>query len=333
MRNLPDDTNRPGVSEADEAAEALRLLLTALPAGSPGSWKLSRERQRKLIANVAVALQKVHMLLTVLDPASQLADALQVLSSVIGADHSAWKLSAVRRNDLLKSIDNAIGELQALSVALDPIKRPPFVFDPSDPQQMGRMIADTLLSRPREPLHSVEKFYGSGVYAIYYTGAFRAYQPVSGKDWPVYVGKADPKIHHAVTEIEQGLTLYGRLHGDHVRSIAKVEDYGRSNKLAEYLELDDFECRYLVVKSAWQTTAEAILIQQFRPVWNDEMRVCYGFGKHGDDPGTRSNERSLWDTLHPGREWAWRPGNTPNRLSLEQIKERIAEHYRKHPPR
>lgn len=329
MSRRPDDRNLPGTLPTDETAAAFRRLLTALPAGT---WKLTGTRRKQLSGSIEAAIRSAHALLAALDPASQLVSALHVLSDVVAADAAAWKLSAARRSDLLELIAAAVAELQALAVALDPVKRPPAVFDPSDPQQMGRMIAQALLSRPREPLRSIEKFYGSGVYAIYYNGAFGAYQPVAGKDWPVYVGKADPEVHHAVTEVEQGLTLYRRLHGDHVRSIGKVEAYGRANKRAEYLELDDCECRYLVVKSAWQTTAEAILIQQFRPVWNDEMGICYGFGKHGDSAKTRSNERSPWDTLHPGREWALADDNKPNRLSAEQIKGRIAEHYRKHPP-
>jgi hypothetical protein len=63
------------------------------------------------------------------------------------------------------------------------------------------------------------------------------------------------------------------------------------------------------------------------------MKVCYGFGKHGDSAGTRKNERSPWDTLHPGRPWAKGDTNTPNKRTVAQIRADIAEHYKKYPPK
>jgi hypothetical protein len=195
------------------------------------------------------------------------------------------------------------------------------VLDPSDPEVIGKLIAETLLEQQRYPLANIPKFHGSGVYAIYYTGDFDAYLPVSKSETPMYVGKADPASHGAVTPVEQGTRLWGRLN-DHRRNI------GHANNL----QLADFECRYLVVKSAWQITAEKYLINGFMPIWNDESRICFGFGKHGDDPGTRSNTRSPWDTLHPGRTWAWKDGNTPNPLTPEQIKANIGEHFNLYMP-
>lgn len=57
---------------------------------------------------------------------------------------------------------------------------------------IGKLIADTLVVQPRHKLSEVGKFYGSGVYAIYYTGSFPAYDLITGTDKPIYVGKADP---------------------------------------------------------------------------------------------------------------------------------------------
>jgi len=205
---------------------------------------------------------------------------------------------------------------------LDPVKQPPYVLDPSDPHTVGTVIANTLLAQSRVPLANVERFYGSGVYAIYYLGGFPAYAPASGTETPLYVGKADPADHGAETPEAQGERLSGRL-----------RDHRRSIRNAENLSIDDFECRYLVVKSAWQGTAETYLIEQFKPVWNNEIGICFGFGKHGDSSSTRRNTRSPWDTLHPGRSWALTENTVPNELSPEQITERILEHYRQHPPK
>ena len=167
----------------------------------------------------------------------------------------------------------------------------------------------------------VPRFYGSGVYALYYTGDFDAYQPVSHSETPLYIGKADPAAPNASTPLQQGEKLSGRLN-DHKRSIIAAEN----------LRVEDFECRYLVVRSAWQNTAETYLISGFLPIWNDEVGICFGIGKHGDKASTRSNTRSPWDTLHPGRRWAWADGNTPSPLSPEEIKTLIAAHYQNHPP-
>ena len=60
----------------------------------------------------------------------------------------------------------------------------------------------------------------------------------------------------------------------------------------------------LVVQSGWETAAEDYLIRLFRPIWNKETKILYGLGKHGDSAETRTNKRSLWDTLHPARVWA-----------------------------
>lgn len=54
------------------------------------------------------------------------------------------------------------------------------------------------------------------------------------------------------------------------------------------------------------------------------MKVCYGFGKHGDSAGTRKNERSPWDTIHPGRPWATSEQNKPNKRSAEDTLKDIA---------
>jgi hypothetical protein len=74
------------------------------------------------------------------------------------------------------------------------------------------------------------------------------------------------------------------------------------------------------------------LINGFHPIWNDEVGICFGIGKHGDSADTRRNTRSPWDTLHPGRKWAWTPNNTPNPMTVVDIKHAIAQHYVKHAP-
>jgi len=252
-------------------------------------------------------------------------EALDALLLVLPGEptDAADTLSKPKRTQLRKAVGHLIEMLREFHVALDPIHHPLNVLDPSDPHVIGQLIADTLLVQPRKPLSEVadERFYGSGVYAIYYHGGFDAYKPASGAETPLYVGKVDPKTPGAETVEQQGLKLYGRLVGDHAKSIRTVEN----------LELSDFDCRYLVVKSAWQNTAETYLIDRFKPIWNNEVGICYGIGKHGDSAKTRSNKRSPWDMLHPGRPWA--RDNDSNLKSVDQIKVEIVNHYRQHPPK
>lgn len=211
-------------------------------------------------------------------------------------------------------------------VELDPVREPTMVFDPSDPQVVGRFIGLALVAQERIPLGEVRKFYGAGVYALYYNGPFGAYAPLVGSENPIYVGKADPADSSAKTPREQDQRLARRL-ADHARAIRKAEAHG-----AKTLSLADFHCRYLVVQSGYQTAAENYLIHLFKPIWNDEIRICYGLGKHGDDPSTRANLRSPWDTMHPGRDWAHRDPSIRDAKASGLIMREIEEHFGKYPP-
>ncbi|MBE3040461.1 MAG: Eco29kI family restriction endonuclease [Chloroflexi bacterium] len=242
---------------------------------------------------------------------------MQELLAAVPEDLSTTpSVTGSARNQLRQAIVALINRLENLSLALDPVRLPPYVLDPSDPQTMGTLIAQALLAQPRTPLKGVGRFYGSGVYALYYRGDFATYKPISRTETPIYVGKADPAEHGADSVLAQGERLSNRL-GDHQRSI----------DAAENLRLEDFDCRYLVVKSAWQNTAESYLIDKHKPVWNNELGICYGFGKHGDSSDTRKNTRSPWDTLHPGRKWAATKNTVPNALSAKQIAEKILKHF------
>lgn len=252
---------------------------------------------------------------------AKLVDAVRsLLDSLPDEPISVANLKSRQVRELRAAIEEALSRLKDLLPELDPIKQPTHVLDPSDPEVIGRLIAETLLVQSRHALSPIPRFYGSGVYAIYYCGDLGVYQPIAGTDTPLYVGKADPARPNATTPIEQGTRLWLRLR-DHRRSIEAATD----------LSVDDSECRYLVVRSAWQGTAETYLISRFRPIWNNEVSICYGFGKHGDDPRTRSNTRSPWDTLHPGRRWATKPGNIPYHLTAHQIEAQIVKHFQDHP--
>jgi hypothetical protein len=250
----------------------------------------------------------------------QLAVQLKELSEKLALEEAS-QLAAARAKRVRRTIGEAYEKLRKVMEDLDPVKHPGFVFDPSNPNVAGRIVGITMIAQARKPLANVDRFYGSGVYAIYYKGKFPAYKAISRKEHPIYVGKADPADPASKTAMEQGDKLSGRLN-EHRKNIAKA---------TTTLRLDDFEYRALVVQTGWQSAAENYLIDLFKPIWNNEVGICYGFGKHGDAPETRANLRSPWDTLHHGRDWAHRDPNMKDARPPERIVEDIAQHLAKYP--
>ncbi len=152
----------------------------------------------------------------------------------------------------------------------------------------------------------VRPFEGAGIYALYYNGDFPAYSPISGKETPIYVGKAIPKgarKGRAGPGAAPGNVLYQRLK-EHTRSIAQVSN----------LRLEHFLCRYLVVEDIWIPLGEKLLIERFAPLWNT---VVDGFGIHEPGKGRHQQQCSLWDVIHPGRPLAAKL--PPNVCSTEEI--------------
>ncbi len=237
---------------------------------------------------------------------------LHTLADRVAAAEAGDDVRRTKRARL--TLDEITRRLSAAAEELDPILRPTSIFDPSAPNTAGRVVALTLVAQPRHPLSEIPDFYGAGVYAIYYRGDFVPYRLLSNTDHPIYIGQAAPDEASAKDAVGQGTKLSARLR-EHARNIRKVDST---------LNISDFECRFLIVQSGFQTSAENYLINFFRPIWNAETKVCFGLGKHGDSSDTRANKRSPWDTLHPGRTWA--ESTVIDQKPYEQIVEQIAAH-------
>jgi hypothetical protein len=229
-------------------------------------------------------------------------------------------LTPVTRNKLNAEIEKGAHQLDSLLAELDPIKRPTELFDPGNPRTIGFFIALALTAQPRQPLATMTPLYGSGVYALYYTGPFAEYAALAGSETPIYVGQAAPGNEHARTPREQGKRLAARLH-EHKKTIERA---------VSTLSINHFEARALVVQTGWETAAEDYLIRLFRPIWNKETKIIQGFGKHGDDPQRRKNKVSSWDVLHHGRAAAGH-GVNPNQKSLSQLSNELAHHFLQYP--
>ncbi len=248
---------------------------------------------------------------TMLEELNSLTD--RILSAEVDGDLRSVKKAR-------HSIEQTTARLARVATSLDPILRPDSIFDPTDPNTAGRVVALTLVAQQRHSLAHIPDFYGAGVYAIYYTGDFAPYALLKGKDHPLYVGKADPDNPAAKDAIKQGTKLSSRLR-EHAKSIRKARTT---------LSIADFECRFLIVQTGFQKSAEDYLINFFKPIWNSETKICFGLGKHGDSSDTRANKRSPWDTLHPGRAWA--DSTTENQKAAEFILEQISAHLALHDP-
>lgn len=191
-------------------------------------------------------------------------------------------------------------------------------FNPLDKKNLGISVAQALLSQSLQSLPPEQKFEGAGIYALYYAGEHDLYKSLRtrGDDdtetSPIYVGKAVPagaRIGRFGLDTPFGPVLFNRLK-EHAESIKQTSD----------LKLDDFRCRFLVVDDIWIPLGEALLIEQFQPIWNS---IVPGFGNHDPGKGRYNQQRSAWDTLHPGRPWAARLQDCPK--TREQIAEEVRQ--------
>jgi len=172
------------------------------------------------------------------------------------------------------------------------------IFNPLDKRNLGISIADAIFKQEVYPLKVLPSFNGAGVYAIYYNGDFQHYAKISEKNkkafvQPIYAGKAVPEGARKGgigLDVPVGEYLYKRLN-EHKKSIEAVTN----------LNIDDFHCRFLVVDDIWIPLGESLLIERTRPLWNI---VLDGFGNHDPGKGRYNQQRSAWDIIHPGRQWA-----------------------------
>jgi len=200
-------------------------------------------------------------------------------------------------------------------------KRP---FNPLDKLSLATSITQAMLSRPVEPLPPSDSFRGAGIYAIYYSGPFELYAPISKANrtkcvWPIYVGKAEDKSRKGSLDLgnETEEKLYSRL-----------KEHAKSIELASNLELLDFRCRFLVTDEIWVPLGETLLLSTFRPLWN---QVVEGFGIHDPGGGRRLQAKSSWDELHPGRPWVSKQG--ASKKTKCEIVHEIRDYFTTHSPR
>lgn len=231
------------------------------------------------------------------------------------------EISQLNRDKLDAKLAQLVGCFMEARKILDIGKHGKIALSLGHPDAIARFYAFSLVNFDRVSLEQTaeNRFYGSGIYAIYYKGAeIYSYCPLSDSETPIYVGKAVPEDRDAELTEQQGPALWKRLR-EHLKSIRNGG-----------LNHSEFEVRYATVQSGMESAVEDFMIHFFKPIWNKEIKVCFGIGKHGDAATTRANKRSPWDTMHPGRAWA--DATAEDQSSRKEIEAKIAAHFKSHPP-
>lgn len=188
-------------------------------------------------------------------------------------------------------------------------------YNPLAKANLGKSVADALLTSRTHALSSLDAFLGAGIYAIYYAGDHPAYAPLAERNktdctMPIYVGKAVPpgaRKGNVGLDSEPGPALFNR-----------VKEHAESIRASGNLDIGHFFCRLLVVEDIWIPLGESLIIARFCPVWN---KLIDGFGNHDPGKGRYQQTRSRWDTLHPGRGWALKC--VERQESSEQIQQEV----------
>jgi hypothetical protein len=240
------------------------------------------------------------------------------------ADFNPWPETAESDSATLRKFVTESGkllsELSDFREAISPVHFGSIGISLGRSDGIAKFFAFSFVNQPKRSLVELSDspFYGSGVYAIYYVGnGEKAYRALSGTETPIYVGKSTPRNANAETVEEQGQALYKRLK-EHAKNIGKT-----------HLDLTDFEYRAAPIQTGMQGAVEDFMIRLFKPIWNKEIKICFGIGKHGDSASTRRNKRSPWDTMHPGRSWA--RNTAEDQMTRSEIEAKIASHFAGHP--
>lgn len=191
-------------------------------------------------------------------------------------------------------------------------------FNPLDTRNLSASVAEAMLEQVAQPLGQLQPFFGPGIYALYYKGSFKAYEPLAIRNAtqftaPIYVGKAVPA----------GARKGGGVGATSSRALfSRLREHAESINTSTNLQIEDFYCRFLVVEDIWIPLSESLLISKFAPVWNS---LIDGFGNHDPGAGRYAGFCPKWDVLHPGRAWAAKC--KPRLNTPEQIEGEIADYF------
>src|SRR5260370_20087485 len=132
-----------------------------------------------------------------------------------------------------------------------------------DLRTLAESMVKVVLEQRIYPLGEVPSFEGAGVYVIYYTGNYDPYKSIAQKnkgskwDQPIYVGEAARKGGRkggGLAVGPAGKVLLSRLKS-HVDAIRGTKN----------IKVEDFFCRYLVLKDFFIPLCESLLGGEYAP--------------------------------------------------------------------
>jgi hypothetical protein len=193
----------------------------------------------------------------------------------------------------------------------------------------AELVKDAIRFFNGTPVHILplqQGFTGSGIYALYYTGANPHYAPLAevnrlSYSVPIYVGKAVPRGWRQSRVSDNLLTQSKELQN-------RIKEHTRNILKGNGLDLPDFACRFVIFEdegSDMISTVEATLIKLFRPLWNSAVD---GFGNHAPGSGRFDQAKSDWDVIHPGREFAEKCRGVPK--DLDTVLRNVEAHFKRH---
>ena len=183
-----------------------------------------------------------------------------------------------------------------------------------DPLTYENLMAGTVAyfeEQKQHPLNDIGSIWGPGIYALYYHGKMKEYQPISNGKRPIYVGKAVPKGSRTGSDLDI----------DHPALRNRLREHARSVDQARNLKTEEFKYRVLAIVPVWIVFAEQALIKRYKPVRNSCLD---GFGKHHQGGRRSKTVRSWWDTLHPGRPWT---AEETQVKTLAEAKSRVTDYW------
>lgn len=171
-------------------------------------------------------------------------------------------------------------------------------------EAFAELVKDAIRFFNGTPVHALPppaNFLGTGVYALYYTGANPLYKKYAELNrlsygYPIYVGKAVPKGWRQY-RISDGAGTQSR------ELYTRLREHSRSITAGAGLLIEDFSCRFVIFEqegSDMISTIEAALIKLNKPLWNTAVD---GFGNHDPGSGRYEQAKSDWDVIHAGRAW------------------------------
>ncbi|MCW5867480.1 MAG: Eco29kI family restriction endonuclease [Candidatus Eremiobacteraeota bacterium] len=209
-------------------------------------------------------------------------------------------------------------------------------YNPLDKKNLGDSVADALLGKAVQLLPPAENFFGSGIYALYYSGDFPPYKRMSDCNsqgrwvWPIYIGRAEPRGSRkggSVPEDMSEAVAEGILREDRAASsdrlMERLRKHSKTIAEVENLNVEHFRCRYLCVDDIWIPLGEALILRQFRPLWNT---ILDGFGNKTPGSGRTGQKLSSWDTVHPGRSFVKKLNLPSGKHALEVLLSKTEQH-------